>query len=143
LFDGPEAHDNARAAASLARLLSKDKDTKLGLSVEGSTLHREGPYLKKTVIRKLALTLKPAFKAARIDVVQDDQASQALKPMRKTASVDGFEPLHKSINAQLLSEVASPLNDHGLKNAIEDLKKALTAGSGMGAPSSRTGGDAL
>lgn len=63
--------------------------------------------------------------------------------MRKTASVDGFEPLHKSINAQLLSEVVPPLNDHGLKNAIEDLKKALTAGSGMGAPSSRTGGDAL
>lgn len=142
IFDGPEAHDNAKAAASIARMLAKDSDTKLGLSVEGSTLEREGKLLKRTVIRNMALTLKPAFKGARVDLVKDTRPSDSPEPVLKSATQDGIEPLYKSVDMNLV-QVYEPAEDYGLSRAVQKLRKALTAGSPNAAPSSLTQGAAL
>jgi hypothetical protein len=68
--------------------------------------------------------------------------SRADNVITKRATVDGFEPLCKSINMQFI-HVSKPITDYGLTEAYSSLKKALTAGSGNAAPSSLTGGEAL
>lgn len=145
IWDGPDAHDNARAAASIARMFSKSKEgPQLGLSVEGATLERSGNFLKKTVIRKMALTMKPANKAATVDIVADTSAPQVSKSMKKTTNDGGLEPLRKSVSMQYMNTVIpSQFNDFGLSSALTNLRKALTAGSPSAAPSSLSGGDAL
>jgi len=144
IWDGPDAHDNARAAASIARMFNKQKEgPQLGLSVEGSTLDREGNILKRTVIRKMALTMKPAFREARVDIVEDS-APQVAKSMSKPTIEGGFEPLRKSVAMQHLAVITTEIpKDFGLSKALDNLKKALTAGTPVAAPNALSGGEAL
>lgn len=145
IWDGPDAHDNARAAASIARMFSKAQEgPQLGLSVEGATLDRQGNFLKKTVIRKMALTMKPANKAATVDIVADTSAPRVSKSMSKATADGGLEPLRKSVSMQYINTVIpNQINDFGLSSALQNLRKALTAGSPSAAPSALSGGDAL
>lgn len=144
IWDGPEAHQNSRAAAAIARMFHKSgAGPGLGLSVEGSTLKRTGNILDKTVIRRMALTKKPANRTAMVDVVKDDSAPGASKPMHKAATEGALEPLYKSIDMQLVSISAPVRPDFGLTEAREKLKKALDAGGASAAPSALTQGSAL
>jgi len=145
IWDGPEAHDNARAAASIARMFSKSQEgPQLGLSVEGATLERQGNFLKKTVIRKMALTMKPANKAATVDIVADTSAPQVSKSMSKATYAGGLEPLRKSVSMQHINTVMpNVINDFGLRDALSNLRKALEAGSPSAAPGALSGGSAL
>lgn len=147
IWDGPDAHPNARAAASIARMLHKTPEgARLGLSVEGATLKRDGNLLKQTVIRKIALTGKPANKAATIDIVKDTNAPNVTKSMTKITSGD-LEPLRKSITMQHMFCISEPqiveTAQEKLFNALQTLRKTLTAGGTNAAPSSLTGGAAL
>lgn len=145
IWDGPDAHDNARAAASIARMFHKTQEgPQLGLSVEGATLDRQGNLLKRTVIRKMALTMKPANKAATIDISQDSSAPRVSKSMNTQTYVGGQEPLRKSVSMQYM-HVSLPKisSDFGLLDALTNLRKALTADVPSGAPSSLSGGAAL
>jgi hypothetical protein len=144
IWDGPSSHDNARAAASIARMFQKaGVGPGLGLSVEGSTLKRNGNILEKTVIRRMALTKKPANRTAMIDVVKDDSAPGAPKPMHKAAAEGASESLYKSIDMQLVNISAPFRPDFGLTEARDKLKKALEAGGGNAAPGGLTQGSAL
>ena len=151
IWDGPDATDNARAAASIARMFAKAKGgPQLGLSVEGATLKRDGNLLKQTVIRKMALTMKPANKSATIDIVKDTSAPEVAKSMTKTAQGE-FETLHKSVAMQNMYCISEPLQvsivqetmQEKLFNALQTLRKTLTAGGTNAAPGSLTGGSAL
>lgn len=145
IWDGPDAHDNAKAAASIARMLhNANTDYKLGLSVEGQTLKREGNLLKETVIRCIAATLRPCNRTATVDIVKDDSTPSApTSVMKKAATSGGFEPLFKSVdvNSFNVSYLVDP--KQAMMDAYTQLKKALTAGVGNAAPSSLTGGEAL
>jgi hypothetical protein len=149
IWDGPDATDNARGAASIARMFAKAKDgPQLGLSVEGATLKRDGNLLKQTVIRKMALTMKPANRSATIDIVKDTNAPSVTKSMTKITTGE-LEPLHKSIAMQNIFCISEPLRiieetvQEKLANALQTLRKALTAGGSNAAPSSLTNGSAL
>lgn len=144
IWDGPVAHDNAKAAASIARMLNRsDAPFRLGLSVEGSTLKRDGNILKKTVIRGMAATIKPCNRTATMDIVEDHSAPGAPKPMAKHEAAEGvIEPLYKSIDMQFLSQGTASRVDK-LAEAHAKLKKTLTAGGTNAAPSSLTQGSAL
>lgn len=145
VWDGPEAHDNARAAAAIARMFNKTQEgPQLGLSVEGSTVKREGNTLKRTVIRKMAMTMKPANRAATVDIVSDSSASQVAKSMSAKTARGELEPLRKSIAMQYVHfTLPSIVNDHGLSSALGKLKKALTADMPSAAPGALSGGAAL
>lgn len=153
IFDGEHAHPNARAAASIARMFHKTgAGPRISLSVEGATIKREGNLLKQTVIKHMAGTLKPANRAATIDIVADDSTPQADKPMVKMATEGAYEPLRKSVAMDTMQfipnietvvltgidQVASQL-----ANALQNLRKTLTAGGMNAAPGSLTGGSAL
>lgn len=143
IFDD-EGHPNAKAAAALARIFNKTQDgPKLGLSVEGATVKREGNILKNTVIRGMACTLKPANKSAIVDIVKDTNPVQVSKSINnKTA--DGFESLRKSIDMQYFNSFSFEIsNDFGLSKALENLKKTLTAGGMNAAPGALTQDSAL
>jgi hypothetical protein len=149
LYDGDDAHPNAKAAASLARMFNKSNDShRLGLSVEGATVRREGNLLKETVIRAMALTMRPANKAATIDIVKDTNAPSVTKSMTKITSGE-LEPLHKSVAMQHMFCTFEPqvqieeTVQEKLANALQTLRKALTAGGSNAAPSSWTNGSAL
>lgn len=145
IWDGEDAHDNARAAASIARMFSKNQDgPQLGLSVEGSTLKREGNYLKETVIRKMALTLKPCNRTAFIDITESAPPPRVSKSENIKTYMGGSELLRKSVSMQFVNVyVPQIFNDFGLSDAVTKLKKALTAGEPSAAPSALTGGAAL
>jgi hypothetical protein len=144
IWDGPDSHDSARAAAAIARMFHKsDAGPGLGLSVEGSTLKRNGNILEKTIIRRMALTKKPANRTAWIDIIKDDSAPGTHKPMVKSVSEGAIEPLYKSIDMQFVSIQAEFRPDFGLLEAREKLKKALTAGGGNAAPSAKVQGSAI
>jgi hypothetical protein len=146
IYDDDDAHPNSRAAASLIKMFGKVTDgPKFGVSVEGATTKREGNILKATVIRDLAGTLKPANKAATVDLVEDTNAPNVNKSMTKITAGE-FEPLHKSVAIEhmfYLSESLEVTVEEKLSNALKDLRKALTAGGGNAAPSTLTNGAAL
>lgn len=153
IWDGPDATDNARAAASIARMFSKSKEgPQLGLSVEGATIKREGNYLKETVIKKMALTMKPANRSATIDIVKDESAPQVSKSMSSKTTEGAYEPLRKSIamnDMQYIPDVETVVLTgidaiaSQFANALQNLRKTLTAGGMNAAPGSLTGGSAL
>ena len=150
IFDGEDAHPNARAAASLARMFNKSTDgQKLGLSVEGATLKREGHVLKRTLIRNMALTMRPCNKAATIDIVKDTADQSVHKSLNIKTVSDAYEPLQKSIalesmqfTVQYEQNVVIDATTQ-LFNAVNNLRKTLTAGGGNAAPGSLTNGSAL
>lgn len=144
IWDGPDAHPNARAAASIAKMLSRNPDgPKLGLSVEGATLQRKGKSLAATVIRGMALTLKPCLRTATVDLVQPTEQDLQLHKKEYVGSFKGNgEPLFRST----VSDVVIAGNQEPsqrLLGALETLKKTLTAGSGNAAPGALTQGSAL
>lgn len=146
IFDGEDAPENAKAAAALARMYNKiHNGPKLGLSVEGSTLKRNGNILEKTVIRAMAATLKPCNRTAFVDLVKDDSTPGVAKSMvTKTAQGGEYEPLRKSISMNSISiigEISNPAER--LADAVLILKKTLTAGGYNSAPGSLTNGSSL
>lgn len=139
-FDGDDAHENAKAASSIIKMANKSGfDHMIGFSVEGQILKREGNKLVETVIKRVASTLKPANKAAKIYGVSQDTTSNGDNGLVKKADLDCLNVLSKPI----------PLNnwtivqDFGLSNALFKLRKALTAGIPMSAPSGLSDGAAL
>jgi hypothetical protein len=120
LFDGA-GHKEAQAAAAIIRDAIMHKEPVLiRYSVEGSTLKREGNSLEKTVIRRIAATIKPCNKASVSGVLEDP--------------VTGFKETKKSEN--LITYTDNEFHP-------EDFQKALTAGMAVGAPSGMEGGAAL
>jgi hypothetical protein len=136
-WDDIEAHDNARAVASLIRLSFKHNfEPMVSFSVEGSVLERDGIELKHTVIRGIAATLKPANKVAGIKQLVQDNFDY---DMQKSESTD-LKVLSKPIELRQCNII---LPQNKLKQAISNLKKTLDAGSMNAAPGSLTQGGAL
>lgn len=141
IFDGPSAHDNAKAAASIIRNYDEAGVKQLiGYSVEGNTLKREGNILRETVIKRIALTAKPANRAAVVQVVKDlPQTSSTVT--KSTGKSGGYEPLYKSENFMQHMKVVR--SDFGLAQATARLKKALDAGGANATPGSLNQGSSL
>ena len=146
LFDNEE-HPGAVAAAAMVRYYHKRNQKILaGFSIEGSTLEREDNYLKRSVGRRVALTLRPCNKSAISGVYSDEPENTEIKkfmtlsdnPNVKTVEIDTllFDEIEKAekTESNLLSE---------LKKSIIELNKTLTAGGYDVAPSQLTGGSAL
>lgn len=124
IWDGPDAHPNAKAAASIAKMLHQNPDgPKLGLSVEGATLKKQGKVLEATVIRDLALTLKPCLRSARIDISGPTDA-QAIHKSEYVNSYKGEgEPLFRPSN--LDSFFVCEDISHTLLKSLNNLKEAI------------------
>lgn len=135
LFDDA-GHRQAQNLAAIIRDAVKHGELQVcRFSVEGHTLRREGQVLKETLVRRWAITVKPANKSSLAGIVEDKEAPE------------GFE-VHpeKTEEDELAKILAAAAKDQKVKKYEKlssgwgSLNKALTAGVGAGvAPSQLTG----
>lgn len=136
LFDS-ENHRNAEDLAAMVRHYhSRGLPVVARYSIEGSTVSRDGNVLKHTIARRVAITIKPCSHAAVSSLVSESAHSH--KKMEKTEKYVGgaFET-----ECYPLVFENDPVQD--LIKGLGVLKKTLSLGSGMAAPSSLTQGAAL
>jgi len=141
LFDA-EGHPGSLAIAAMFNYAKKNNQPMMiGFSIEGSTMERDGMYLKRTVARRCAVTVKPANKSCTADILE--QIPEAKKAMGD----QDYRPLSRGVETLYSEFEATPV--FSLDSAISDLfefqtiAKSLTAGSPSGAPGSNTQGAAL
>lgn len=166
LYDGA-GHAGAKAlAAQIRDHHANDEPILVRFSVEGSTLEKDGNVLKRSVIRRVALTLKPCNKTAESGLVEDPHAPEGFEKEPESKGGDvlaalaedskkfehpGFtklggvtameySPFEEEDHAGL---VKSLVKLKALRRVRDELKKALTAGGGDVAPSQLTGMAAL
>jgi diguanylate cyclase (GGDEF)-like protein len=159
LYDGA-GHAGALAiAAQIRDHHANHEPILIRFSVEGSTLERDGNILKRTAVRKVALTLKPANKTAASGLLEDPNAPKGFdkKPIQKVGDVlaDLAEKNEHSLFRRLGGTVETEYQDFGEKDhsdlvkslmalkVFKRLKKAMAAGMPSGAPSTLSGGAAL
>ncbi len=160
LYDGA-GHEGAKAlAAQIRDHFANSEPILVRFSVEGSTLEKEGNVLKRSVIRRVALTLKPCNRTADSGLLEDPNAPKGFetKPTGRVGDIladladaqksEHEHPLFQKLGGITETEyVEFEESDHRqLIKALAKLKavkKALTAGSGDVAPSQLSGGAAL
>jgi diguanylate cyclase (GGDEF)-like protein len=147
LFDGA-GHENAKAIAAIVRDNAAHGEMLVcRFSVEGSTLEKDGARLKASIIRRVAVTVKPCNRTANSGLVEDPHAPDGFDKKvakEKTRDLLDMEDAKKN-------ELPHPLYERlgGSKDITCDpmvggeLEKALSAGGGDVAPSALTGGAAL
>jgi hypothetical protein len=141
LFDA-QGHPGSVAIASMMRY-SKEKNEPMmvGMSIEGSTLERDGMYLKRTVARRVALTVKPCNKSAIADVLEK------IPDAKKAMGSDGYHPLAKGEESDFIEfseDIPDQLTDYLADMiAFSVMVKTLTAGSMSAAPGNAVQGSAL
>jgi diguanylate cyclase (GGDEF)-like protein len=89
LYDGA-GHEGAKALAAQIRDHHANSEPILvRFSVEGSTLEKEGNVLKRSVIRRVALTLKPCNRTADSGLVEDPNAPRGFdkKPVQRVNDI--------------------------------------------------------
>lgn len=161
LYDGA-GHEGAKAlAAQIRDHHANNEPILVRFSVEGSTLEKEGNTLKRSVIRRVALTLKPCNKTADSGLIEDPNAPAGFekKPGSRVGDIladiaeDAKKMEHQHPGFTKLGGVTETEysefteEDHaGLIKSLAKLKamrKALEAGSYDAAPSTLTQGAAL
>jgi diguanylate cyclase (GGDEF)-like protein len=161
LYDGA-GHDGAKAlAAQIRDHHANGEPILVRFSVEGSTLEKEGNTLKRSVIRRVALTLKPCNKTADSGLIEDPNAPSGFdkKPTQRVGDIladiaeDAKKMEHQHPGFAKLGGVTeleyvefSEEDHRGLVKSlarIKAIKKALEAGVGDAAPSTLTQGAAL
>lgn len=151
LYDGA-GHEGAKAlAAQIRDHHANGEPILVRFSVEGSTLEREGNVLKRTVIRRVALTLKPCNRTADSGLIEDPNAPQGFnrQPVQKDL-LDNLAEDAKKMEYQhpgyqkLGGAYETEYVEFGeTSQVLEGVRKALTAGGGDVAPSQLQGGAAL
>jgi hypothetical protein len=156
LFDG-EGHPGATAAAAMVRHYQKRGiPILIRYSIEGSTLEREGNVLKQTIARRVAATIKPANKSCISGVVKDGQEPTKEKapedPLAAILADDAkkFEAPDRmklggavtiACNPEFTVTVESQVAQAAQR--LQNVAKAIDAGSYNAAPGTLTGGAAL
>lgn len=84
-------HPGAIAVAAMLRYFKKKNEpVRIGMSIEGSTLERDGHILKRTVGRKVAITLRPCNKQCMLDVLPPERSDELFKKMESN-HIQSFE----------------------------------------------------
>jgi hypothetical protein len=141
LFDN-EGHSGAKDACSIIRHYHyRGLPVVIRFSVEGSTLDRQGNYLRRALARRCAATIKPCNRSAISSLVAEAQKehSSELSKSELSYSLEGFSQNTEVEYFPLISDNSVEL----LETLVSDIKKTLTLGSYNAAPGTLTGGAAL
>ena len=121
LYDGA-GHLSAQGLAAQIRDAVKNKEQILvRFSIDGSTLERDGNHLKRTIARRVALTIKPCNKTCDSDLVVDPNAPEGYdkKPQKPLASMVKKEhPLYGRLGTSGEIEQDAP-EQHSLWKALK------------------------
>jgi hypothetical protein len=150
LFDKAD-HENAKSIAAIIRdNHANGEPLNCEFSIEGHTLKQDGNVLKKTIVRKVAVTVSACNKTANGELLSDPAAPAGFdsNPVKNFVGDDAnpFKKLGKSYESTFspILEGADPVLKT-IKAIIKAkaLMKAMEAGMPMGAPSSLVQGAAL
>jgi diguanylate cyclase (GGDEF)-like protein len=147
LFDGA-GHENAKAIAAIIRDNAAHGEMLVcRFSVEGSTLEKEGNRLKASVIRRVAVTVKPCNRTANSGLIEDPNAPEGFETnvaKEKTSDLLSLQDAHKNELAHPLYERLGRSEEITCNPLVDgELAKALTLGGGDVAPSATAGFGAL
>lgn len=143
LFDGPEAHDEARAIAKIAKYSQrKNEPLMLGFSVEGGILERTDSTIKRSIVRKVAITSGPCNEAARAELATELTKSEYAIYEKLSKTEKSKETLTNGQVLEVYDEERINQSLNSIKTRLGGLVKALEAGFG-GATASLTQGAAL
>jgi len=156
LFD-EEGHPGAVAAAAMLRhYAARGLPMLQRYSIEGSTLEQDGQKIKKSIIRRVALTTKPCNRSCHSGILEDPKAPkgpEAEKDPLETGKAEEH-PSYRKLGGSVELE-CDPIckmeeleldSDTLRANAylkLQTIKKAITAGNYNAAPGSLTQGAAL
>lgn len=143
LYDGAD-HPGAKALAAIIRdHYANEEPIQVRFSVEGSTLQKEGNTLKRSVARRVAMTLKPCNKSAISGLVEDPNAPEGFSKEPVQDKKDILADIGKAEHQHPMYTRLGGYVYQGTPLLEDDLAKAYTAGMASGAPSTLTGGAAL
>jgi hypothetical protein len=155
LYDGA-GHQSAIALAAMIRdHVANGEPILVRFSIEGSTLEKERNRLRRTVARRVALTIKPCNRTCDSGLVVDPNAPDGFKKEPEVKAKDVLDdivdavkhehPLYTKLGGSTEVETSMPFVDGELVKSMVKSKiaKALTAGMPSGAPSTLEGGAAL
>lgn len=162
LFDSPDSnHPNAKSWGAIMREFRKYGDGKkpleVQMSVEGKVIDKEpSGYIKRSLVRNIALTLVPANDATGTQIVSDEMQTSILAKCKQIGGdVNYANSLIKNINGHtslpikgfvelIDSEEQRLLNVYNRLNQVNGLVKMLSVGYGSsGSPASRTDGSTI
>lgn len=149
-----EGHPGAIAAAAMIRHYRvRNLPILCRFSIEGSTLEQDGPLLKRTMARRVALTVKPANKSAISGVISDSEGPEKKEstPVEDPLAFLLGDKTRKHENPDLRQLGGSPTIACDpeidavavLVSKLAEVKKSITAGGYNAAPGALTGGSAL
>ena len=143
LFDDEE-HPGAVAAAALIRYYARRGEKILaGFSVEGQTLERDNNFLKQSVGRRVALTLRPCNKSCVSGLLEDPQSRRLIE--KSEGRIDS-RYLYEVSTVILSDTIEIPeivVTAADLAKSVQELRKTLEGGGYNAAPSTLTQGAAL
>jgi len=142
LFDG-SGHLNAVSLAAIVRdQIEHNEPLLVRYSIQGGTLERKGNRLKRTIMRQVAITVKPCNKTAISGLVYDPKVDDS-KPRK--AKEDILENINKSeLQHPNYRHLAGQVTMYSNPVVTEGkLGKALAASVPSAAPGGLVGGAAL
>jgi hypothetical protein len=150
LFDA-EDHEGAKATAAMIRHYQRrGLPILVRYSIEGGTLKKEGNVIKRSIIKRVACTIKPCNKSCHSGVLSDpkdtlvdtQKTEVEFVPQLRNSDIEFYQRGHEvECDPIIKMEELDPRLKAFIK--LHVIKKALTAGSYAGAPSTLTGGSAL
>lgn len=152
LFD-TAGHEEAKNVAAIIRDCAANKEPiVVRFSVEGHTLERDGQKLKKTVVKRVAVTVKPCNRTAVSGLISDEGAPVGFEKTPDTkvkSTIDkileklGIENAEKHETRNGYERLGAASVFEATPEVDEELVKTTTAGGYNGSPSGLTGGAAL
>lgn len=131
LYDAAGHPEAIAAAAQIRDHVANNEPINIRFSIEGNTLEREGPFLKKTIAKALAATMRPCNKSCDSGMLDDPMAPESFK--NKNGDLKKY--LHTS-EWKYVPFFPATL-------ATEEIKKAISAGGMDAPPSSLQDGSSL
>ncbi len=147
LYDGAGHEEAKRIAAIIRDHAANNEPIVCRFSVEGATLTKEDNRLVSSIVRRVAVTVKPCNRTALSGLIEDPNAPEGfdkkhvkekvrdLLDFSDTEKSENYDPMFQRLGKSV-PVLINPMVD-------ESLAKAYTAGMGGGAPSTLTGGAAL
>lgn len=138
-------HEEAEAIAKIVKYSkNKGEPLLLGTSVEGGILEREGPFIKQSIMRKVAITASSCNEAATMELASEMSKSEFATYQKMIQTDNGENILCKGSIEDAFEYDEDKINESidAIKIRLGSLVKALEAGFG-GASGTLTQGAAL
>jgi GGDEF domain-containing protein len=141
LYDGAGHEEAKRIAAIIRDHAANNEPIVCRYSVEGATLKKEDNRLSESVVRRVAVTVKPCNRTAVSGLLEDPNAPAGFEKKHvkeKTRDLLDFSHAEKSETDPMFQRLGSSWAHVG-----DPMVKATEAGVASAAPSALTGGAAL